>query len=319
MAVIRKYERDIDLFLAEEFLVSPSFANWFLRHTKFHDAACSVVDVFVSKSDASGESDLVVVFEEVTKSRRFALLIEDKIDAGFQLDQQVRYQLRADSELQRGDYSDYQIILCAPRIYRTAQSKAQAFEYFVSYEEIAEFLGQTDTSLRGQYRANFIATAATRTVNTWERIDDEATNKFWAAAYDLASREFVILEMKKPRLTKGSTWVTLRPRDMPTSPKHVYVALKGGQGCVDLTFTYTVAYIFEANVKYLLSDGMTVHQTGKAAAIRFENTPFAISDGPDIALLAVRSAFASAEQLIRFYRDNRSALDKAAQNAALIA
>ena len=33
MAVERKYERDIDLFLAEEFAVSPNFSEWFLAQT----------------------------------------------------------------------------------------------------------------------------------------------------------------------------------------------------------------------------------------------------------------------------------------------
>jgi hypothetical protein len=35
MAVDRKYERDIDLLLAEEFAVSDTFATWFLNQTRF--------------------------------------------------------------------------------------------------------------------------------------------------------------------------------------------------------------------------------------------------------------------------------------------
>ena len=58
------YERDIDLLLAEELVVSPTFADWFITKTCFADRAATVVDVFVSRSDATGESDLVAVFEE---------------------------------------------------------------------------------------------------------------------------------------------------------------------------------------------------------------------------------------------------------------
>lgn len=89
MAAYRKYERDIDILLAEEFTVSPAFAAWFLAHTRFSDANAQVLDVYVSRSDSTGESDLVVVFEEIGGDSRFALLIEDKIDAPLQPEQEA--------------------------------------------------------------------------------------------------------------------------------------------------------------------------------------------------------------------------------------
>src|ERR1035441_7338347 len=96
MAVERKYERDIDILLAEEFAVSPAFASWFLGHTKnFAGTEANVWDVYVSKSDATGESDLVVVFDKASGDSRFALLIEDKIDAPLQPEQERRYRLRS--------------------------------------------------------------------------------------------------------------------------------------------------------------------------------------------------------------------------------
>jgi len=82
MTVARKYERDIDFLLAEEFAVSPSFATWFLEQTKrFKGIHARAIEVGVSRSDTTGESDLVVVFEEQNSHRLFALHIEDKIDA----------------------------------------------------------------------------------------------------------------------------------------------------------------------------------------------------------------------------------------------
>ena len=35
MPIERKYERDIDLLLAEEFSVSPAFSSWFVSLTTF--------------------------------------------------------------------------------------------------------------------------------------------------------------------------------------------------------------------------------------------------------------------------------------------
>jgi hypothetical protein len=81
----RFYERDMDILLAEELQVSPAFANWFLSATNCANCkAGKVLEVAVSKSDNLGESDLVVLFESVDSKSRFALFIEDKIDAPLQ-------------------------------------------------------------------------------------------------------------------------------------------------------------------------------------------------------------------------------------------
>jgi hypothetical protein len=313
MAVERKYERDIDILLAEEFAVSAEFASWFQQKTKFAGLSARLVDVFVSKADSSGESDLVILFE--AESQRFALLIEDKIDAPLQPEQEARYRRRAQAAVRRGEYSDYQVILCSPRAYFEAQPKVASFDAFVSYEEISGFIREFDRSRRGEYRASFIATAASRSINTWARIDDEATNSFWNAAYRLASRDFPILEMRKPRFTKDQTWLSLRPRTLPMQPKQIQVLIKGDRGYVDLTFSNTTAHLFASAVTATLLDDMTVHQTAAAAAIRIETPGFRVTDGIVEGIPKVRSAFAAAERLVRLYLENRATLDRAAESA----
>jgi hypothetical protein len=78
--VERMYERDVDLLLAEELDVNPAFANHIKSLTKFASEPATVAEFWVSKSNNLGESDLVVVYERSDGSR-FALLIEDKVDA----------------------------------------------------------------------------------------------------------------------------------------------------------------------------------------------------------------------------------------------
>jgi hypothetical protein len=123
----------------------------------------------------------------------------------------------------RGDYDDFQIVLCAPKTYHGSSPRAALFETFVSYEEIAEAIERLDGTARGAYRANFMRTAATRSANNWERIDDEPTNSFWDAVYELASKRFPTLEMKKYRRAKNSNWISFRPHDLPSVPKRIYV------------------------------------------------------------------------------------------------
>jgi hypothetical protein len=312
MAVERKYERDIDLLLAEEFSVSPDFATWFLNQTKsFKGVQANVYEVYVSRSDATGESDLVVVFEKTGGDGRFALHVEDKIDAPLQPEQEARYRLRAESESVRGDYSAYEVILCSPESYRLTHEEASRFDAIVTYEMVSEFL-RSRGGLRSEYRANFVATASKRSSNTWSRIDDAVTNAFWKAAFDIAVLEFPELEMKQPCLTKDSTWINFRPLDMPTHPRRVYVSFKGDHGFIDLTFTACVAHLFQPQVKSFLESGMSVHQTGKSAVIRVNVDPFIVCEPDEPVLSKVRAAFAASAQLIHFYRENREPLSSAA-------
>jgi hypothetical protein len=317
MAIERKYERDIDLLLAEEFAVSPRFAAWFLKHTKkFAGAEANVKDVYVSRSDSTGESDLVVVFDKHGGDSRFALLIEDKIDAPLQPEQEERYRLRAAAEVLRGEYSDYEVILCSPEAYPATHPEASTFDSFVPYESIEKFLrtcGPEDP--RTLYRANFLSTAAKRSANSWTRVDDAVTNAFWERAYDIATKEFPDLEMQPLELSKDSTWINVRPHDMPTRPRRIYISFKGDRGFIDLTFTACAVRLFSPLVQLLLEDDMTVHQTSKSAAIRIRVEGFKVSEPEDGVMEKMRNAFSASTRLIRFYRQHREALDTAASQS----
>jgi hypothetical protein len=314
MPVERKYERDIDLLLAEEFSVSPAFATWFLNQTSsFSGVPAEVVDVYVSRSDTTGESDLVVIFEKQDGDSRFALHIEDKIDAPLQPEQEIRYRLRAEAEIRQSVYSAFEVILCSPEEYALVHPEASNFDAFVSYESVSEFLGSQDANdLRSAYRATFIATAAKKSSNTWTQENDPVTNALWRAAFQIATTEFPDLEMQPPNFTKGQTWVTFRPLDMPTQPRRVCINAKCDRGYMDLTFSTCLARLFAPLVTPILGSEMYVQQTGKAAAIRIEVPSFKICEPDDAVLTKVRGAFEACVRLIHFYRQNGEILDKAA-------
>lgn len=115
MSVDRKYERDIDLLLAEELMVDETFAYWFAVTVGLADVA-GLVDVWVSKSDNLGESDLIALYD-CTDGSRTALMVEDKVDAPMQPDQAGRYRLRGQREVAAGLCSRYRVVLCAPSAY----------------------------------------------------------------------------------------------------------------------------------------------------------------------------------------------------------
>lgn len=315
MAVERKYERDIDLLLAEEFSVSPAFASWFLTQTCFRGISAKVVDVFVSQSDTDGESDLVVLFG-ATDGERFALFIEDKIDAPFMPQQHMRYVRRAEARRTRGEFDRFEVMLCAPLAYEETSEEAKLFQTFVSYEDISAAIAHLDATPRGEYRARFLATAARRAANNWRHVDDPLTNEFWRQAYTLAMREFPVLEMKEPKYSKGSAWIWFRPSDFPNAPRQVRLELKGQQGRVDLVFPKTDGVRFAAAVSQHLPDPMIAAKAGSTAVVRLRSEPFRIADGVEECLPKIRVAFEAATKLIAYYRANRAFLDQSAEAAA---
>jgi hypothetical protein len=311
MAVERKYERDIDLLLAEELSVNRTFADWVKSKTKFAATAAEVIDVFVSKADNLGESDLIAIYADEL-GRRFALMIEDKIDAPLQPQQAERYRLRAAREIQLEAYTECAIILCAPQYYISNSIRSQEFDCTLSFEDIGAFLRGGEAARRDLYRAAFLESAATRRVNNWMRAVDASTEAFWEAAYIMATRDFPVLEMKRLKVTKDSTWINFRPADMPTMPKRIYVSVKGDRGQMDLTFSSTQAHRFHEQIAGILDTDMTIHQTSASAAIRIEVPGFAPSENLDDSLPKVRHAFTACERLITFYRTHRAILDLAA-------
>jgi hypothetical protein len=256
-------------------------------------------------------------FYQSSGGNRFALLIEDKVDANLQPDQAKRYRLRAEKEQASGEYSDFEIILCAPKQYIDQRHDLDGFERKISFEQIADIIEQSHDT-RASYRATFLSSASQRPVNAWVREDDRETNQFWDAAYELAANEFPILEMKRLKLTKGSTWITLRPRDFPTMPKYARVDLKGGHGNVDLTFADTTAHQFHAAIQNLLRPQMSVHQTGASAAIRVETPRFGVSEGFSEAAPKIKAAFEAASHLIGFYCQFQKELNEGAAAATPI-
>jgi hypothetical protein len=313
MTIERKYERDIDVLLAEEFDVNPAFAQRFLRLTRFAGEQAQVAEVFVSKSDNLGESDLVVIY--ITKAeRRFALFIEDKVDAPLQPTQAERYRSRADRDQARGLFSEYEVLLCAPAYYIENRVDLHGFDRRLAFEQIAEVI-RTPGDARAEYRARFLETAATRRINTWAPEADDATTLFWGRVYDIAKRDFPELEMKPPSPTKAQTWITFRPRDFPTMPKWVRVDVKGDRGFADLTFSGTTAYLFQPAVQGLLDPDMVVHQAGASAVIRIETQTIRPSDDGGEGLPAARAALGAASRLVSLFRRSRAELERAAEAA----
>ena len=77
-------ERDMDLLFAESILTDPDFCQLLINKTDLKEKPFQVLSVELSKADSKlGESDITVTID--VKRKKYALLIEDKIDEIYQL------------------------------------------------------------------------------------------------------------------------------------------------------------------------------------------------------------------------------------------
>ena len=120
-------ERDIDLLIMEEFVSDKDFAQLFLDAVGLN-CDCIVKDVIHSKTDAAlGESDVVIILE--VNGKRHAIHIEDKIDALAMPRQHDRYLIRAQKDIEAGEYDSYSVLIVAPDKYLKVNKEAKKYGY----------------------------------------------------------------------------------------------------------------------------------------------------------------------------------------------
>jgi hypothetical protein len=269
------YERDIDLLLLEELTVSPDFGAWLVGHI-FGNGVLPIDDAtaWYSISNSLGESDLIFEFQNARRER-YAILMENKVDAPAQPNQGARYQQRG--EIGRGDYgwADSKICIVAPQKY--LESHADDVSHYhakLAYEDIRSWL--TDHLGLGQARYKYKASVLTIAIEQSRRgkysqtqYDDQST-KFWHDYWQLAADEFPELEMKDPgQRGLTSTWLYF---------PNIYI----GKGrslihrfenqVVELILDVPADQVGGLRAKYetMLGKGVVIEPVGKSAAIRIE-------------------------------------------------
>jgi len=198
-------ERHIDYIIEEEFILNRDFLRFFLDQARRRapdqtlifaltdEAQCAAVR---SVTTGKGESDLLVTYGP-SGVLPTAILLEDKIRAGFQPTQAERYRERGKHGKGK-EWSQYWTCLVGPMKYI---AKSNGFDASVSIETLQEyFAGRTDD--RSQFRARILG----RTIKKFEaagvQIIDAAMTDF---------RAMYAAECEK-RLDP-TQWIYDKPRD----------------------------------------------------------------------------------------------------------
>lgn len=202
-------ERDVDLLLLEEFLVSEPFANWFVSEATGHPLSIKLIGAWHSVSDALlGESDLIVKLTSEAGVTE-AILIENKIDAIAQTEQGYRYKMRGEKGITQGEWAKFITCLFAPQSY--IDRNIEPYDVEVSYEQVISFF-QTQADVRSQYRAAFLQEAVGKNRRGYQSVVCQRMTAFATAYLDFVASHYPELnpETAKPRAA-GHDWVHFYP------------------------------------------------------------------------------------------------------------
>lgn len=302
-------ERDVDLLLLEELMCEPAFQQRLAElalpgeHARFVEASNSVC------STSHGESDLIAIY--VCTGSGVALHLENKISASFMPEQAERYRRRGEEGIRNGHWDRYVTALVAPRRYLEADHLGHVFDRYLAYEDLIPHFERPEAGPRGAWRAAILRQAIGGSrKSVYKRVVDDATTRFFHGYWDIASREFPRLRMRRDRdRPAGSTWVQFYP-DVGM-PKHIGLWHKAAEiFTADLSFRNTRVEDLHSALGSALEPGMSLEQTQKSAVVRIRTPPLSVIAGPDAQQSEIREGLSASERLLTFYVSHRGRLDQ---------
>ncbi|MBC7188052.1 MAG: hypothetical protein H5U38_13590 [Calditrichaeota bacterium] len=294
-------ERDIDLLILEELVVSPEFCDWFVtrvgleRPQVLEGVARSVVT-------SKGESDLEVTFYR--EGCRTRVLVEDKIDAALQPRQAERYSQRGRDYISRGECDQIVTLLVGPKSYVDSVS---GFQRRLTYEDLVEWFSASGDQ-RSMYKVQLIKTAITRGENGWRMVPDAVATGFWQNYWKTASSIAPGLRMPRPGSKPAtSTFIYFKPHQLRKGVKLVH---KVPYGNVDLQFDGQAENVgqFVTRFQATLDAGMAIARAGKSLVVRIAVDPISLESRFADVEPSIHAALRAAQSLLQWYERHASEL-----------
>ncbi len=319
-------ERHIDFLLEEEFSCNPDFLHFFLKEARKNMLAtwnvpgeadhlipnetwkCTAVR---SVTTTLGETDVLVIYQSAdSKKHRVAILIEDKLRAGFQKDQAKRYRDRGTEEAKQEEFiklwDSFFTCLVAPQKYGNGNA---GFDTRISLETIQSFFSAEDQ------RTKFKAAVLQRALNHFsakgvQKIDDVMT-KFRAFYAHEAEVFFALNEVEWDDARDawwGDSWFTFRLREELS--KGVTIVYKPEMGSVELTFPNTsVNVIDDLLAECSDSLGVIAKPMKKSAAFCVRVDLFHDFSNPEGVRPIILDSLAAVRKLLALYAANKALLN----------
>lgn len=319
-------ESRIDFLLEEEFTCNPDFLSWFLLNVERvsqdegrRSESSMILDAHAewdcssvrSATTNDGETDVLVVYRASGDTGRVAILIEDKIRAGFQPEQAERYRKRGKDGKDNGEWAHYWTCLVAPRRY---SARNHDFDARISLEKIRTFFDSQDR--RSLFKASVIDRAVNHFEQTGVRVVDKAMTAYRAFYACRAEAAFDGTGVRWPVAREawwGDQWFRFAGGAIPAGAEIIY---KSSSGFVDLAFSKTdekalqKVFARSMNPDPLLK--LHTQQTHKSASLRIQITPVSDFSDPIAAESIMDDSLRQVKALVAFCELNRSLLSELA-------
>jgi hypothetical protein len=307
-------ERDLDLFLLEECVSNGSFLSWLLSQIPDWPAdSRQLLSAARSVNQTNGESDLELNVSD-PGGRIGKLLIENKLDAGFQPEQLARYRERAAMYVRRGDCAYSAVMLFAPDAY-THRSSAKVAAV-ISYEAVEAWLAATGSDHRTGYKLKLLRSALAKHRLGYNPETDQPVTDFWGAYWREAEVTAPQLQLAEPGPKPAAAgFVWFFPAGLPGD---LNICHKLPKGFVDLHFADWGNRVstLKAQLQPLLDAEMEVVRASKSAAVRIPvsvvNTGRPFLEQID----SVREALGAAKRLYSWANRHRSVILEISHAAA---
>nr|WP_281367935.1 PD-(D/E)XK nuclease family protein [Rufibacter quisquiliarum] len=209
-----------------------------------------------------GETDILVSY--LSENEKIYLLIENKIDAGFQEEQPQRYQQRGIKYVEEGYCHNYYPLLIAPEKYLNTQLD---FGKALSYEQIRNWFNGREEP-RFMFKATLLEIAIEKLRRGYKAVNHVAVQKFMVSYWERALQQLNALLMNKPEVVPaGSDWIQLSSKLLKRLNIILYHKL--ARGHIDAR----LGNFQESQVNALrgiLPPVLVLDQTGKSWSIRKE-------------------------------------------------
>lgn len=303
----------MDFLLEEEFSVSPDFTRQFITACDPALTYRSTDKVAHSVSDKHGEADLIVllsVIRDADQSPRLALLIEDKITAGFQPQQAGRYRNRGKAGKDDGLWDRFLTVLVAPKAYIPL---GHGFDASISFEEIKSWLCLGDP-IRREFKQRRIDEAISKKNATGVQVVDAEMTAFRAAYFDhlqsFNARHGTDFAMRPPKDTYyGDSWFILKSHALPPWSVIRHMASAGN---IELTFQDT-DYEKCTGLDELREADMELIRTGKYrqhVTLRLHVPKIVAFNDFQSRQEDVETTLYGAERLLRLFQQNQVEFEK---------
>lgn len=202
-------EADLDLLLMQHLACDDEFRSWFANAAGVESPNANWTykrDVHRT-GEGTGQTDLMLESVDPASAHRYAMLIEDKIDAALSdrtrdgRTQLARYQAHAQT-MRRNGYTDVRTVLVAPRAYANP-----GFDAHVALEDVAAALATSaEPAPMRRFFLRFLDAALGRHATGWQREAHAGVSTLWQQYGQIAKDQYADLQMRSRDSAPGDSY-----------------------------------------------------------------------------------------------------------------